>query len=139
MAYRGSGLFVGIAAGYNSYHIESTYDVYGYGITFGKDRSIYCSVGPRYYIPLGGTQVSEASLAISPGSYVDSGDIRSYLTIIRLPSLQKLDVNNYTGYTGTIRVVSGIDIDEETERADIPIYSSYRFKCGLLVQMTHNT
>lgn len=134
MAYTGSGNFIGITAGYSSFFIESTSNDYGYGVVFGQNKRIYCCVGARYFLNNGEIQKT----ALSVTSPTDSGGWVSKL-VLRFPSLQQLQINNYTGYTGTIRIVSGVDCDENYMNPDKAVYSTYRFHCGLLVQRTDNT
>ena len=136
MGYTGSGNFIGITAGYSSFFIESASDDYGYGIVLGNNRTIYCAIGSRYYLS-GGT-VQKASLSI-----VARGNPTEPFTsklVLRFPSLQLLKIKTYTGYSGTIRVVSGVDCNENYQStADRTVYSTYRFYCGLLVSRTDDT
>lgn len=135
--FTGSGKFVGIAAGYNQYFPESTSESYGYGISFGADGRVYCSVGSRYYMQ--NNEIVKTSLAVEANTNKDGELIDYSLLTLQFPSLQRLRVNNNLGYTGTIRVISRIDCDENYENPDTPVYATYRFKCGLLVQRTDNT
>ena len=136
--YVGSGNFVGVTAGRNDYFPESTSQRYGYGISFGKDRKMYCSVGPRYFLKNG--TVEKTSLAVEANTDKDA-ELQDYsLLALQFPNLQRLRVNGKTGYTGSIRVVSWIECNEKHwDAPDTTIYSTYRFRCGLLVQATRNT
>lgn len=137
MAYTGSGSFVGITAGYSSFFIESVPYDYGYGIVFGQNQKIYCAVGARYFLNEN-DELQKVSLSIT--SPPDESDYEVSKLVLRFPSLQKLRIKGYAGYTGTIKVVSGIDCDIDTyTKPDKPIYSTYRFHCGFLVQRTDNT
>lgn len=117
--YSGSGKFVALAANNNPFSFPSGIS----GIVFGVGHEIYGRVTPRY--TLSGTTVTGTALCIDPGAIGGN-------TYLSFPSLTILKVNGYTGYTGSIDVVSGTSYNQSTDR-ETQVTTRYSFRNGLLL------
>jgi hypothetical protein len=122
MAITGSGKYIAVAA--SSTVIDGTTNLGG--LVFGNNQATYARIASRYISRDG--EVVETALCIDP----------YWLNPLYLsfPKLTHLRINNYTGYTGSIRVLAtwpdDIGATGFTEK-------TYNFKCGLLLNNFSDT
>lgn len=117
----GSGKFVAVAA--SNTQIDSMFSTPMTGITFGIGSNKYCQITSKYEVEL--LTVTGTAFCVEPG--VANG--RVYIGFQNIP---KISVNNYTGYTGSLTVLSDCEVDEVTGLAN-PSYALYAFESGLFI------
>ena len=132
--YRGSGKFVAITASNNGYN--NVYSTGMHGVSFGVGQNIYATISPHYEVASDGSTITGTSLNIEPG--VDNNNNADWPLYIGFPNLKQLQVRGYSGYTGSVRLVSRIDVDSGTTENPgtfiaTTYYTNYTFHCGLLV------
>lgn len=123
MAITGSGKFVAIAASDTQFDDLMTVPISG--IVFGKNNIPYCKILSRYITDdIDVTQIVGTAFCINPR---DIG----YRLYVGFPNLSMLRMNGYTGYTGSIQVISDIVVGSGYMAS--AAYTTYQFKCGLLL------
>lgn len=127
MAVTGSGKFVAIAA--SDTQFDDLMSVPISGIVFGRNNLPYCKIQSRYITSESDvTQVTGTALCINPR--VDPTGV-GYKLYVGFPNLSLVRMNGYTAYTGSIRVIS--DLIPNSSYMLNPEYTTYQFKCGLLL------
>jgi len=124
-----SGAFVAITADTAGYNNVKTTGMHG--ISFGYNQTVYLSIASHYatYQDYEGVNISNAYLTVEPGQ--NSGKTADLPMYIAYPNLKRISINGYSGYTGTLTVVSGVNV--VSNNPPTAITHSYKFHNGLLV------
>ena len=123
----GSGKYVAIAASNSFIDDLQTTDISG--LVFGVGQWPYCRIASKYIADeLDPDIISDTAFCIDPGI---SGSFYTPLGLY-FPNLTTLRINYQEGYTGSLRVVSSVDVNPTTYMCTSR-YTDYKFKCGLFI------
>lgn len=124
-----SGAFVAITANTSGYNNVKTTGMHG--ISFGYNQTVYLSAASHYaiYQDYDGVNISNAYFTVEPGQNSSkTADLPMYISY---PNLKRLNINGSNGYSGDLKVVSGVNVSGNNPPTAQT--HTYKFYCGLLV------